>query len=105
MLIKEFEEYKEFEGGQETARSTSGGEPLYRVSQDLAALPPSRVAAGKHQSRRLPRMTQRMAALLTFRTEALGQSAALGRSREPLVLTRSGQTCHRTNIVTSQDTR
>jgi hypothetical protein len=41
MLIKEFEEYKEFEErDQEAARSTSGGEPLYRVSQDLTALPP-----------------------------------------------------------------
>jgi hypothetical protein len=43
MLIKEFEEYKEFkERSQEGARSTSGGEPLYSVSQDLTEFGPIR---------------------------------------------------------------
>jgi hypothetical protein len=39
------------------------------------------------RNRRLPGMTQRLAAPLAYRTETLGQSIALGNSREPPAFT------------------
>jgi hypothetical protein len=57
------------------------------MSQDLTTFALRYVWPKRVKNRRLPGTTQRLAALLPYRTEALGQSIALGNSREPPAFT------------------
>jgi hypothetical protein len=57
------------------------------MPQDLTAFALSHVWPKRVRNRRLAGTTQSLAALLAYRTEVLGQSMALGSSREPPAFT------------------
>ena len=71
-----------------------GGEPLWRVLDDLTIFVSALPSAKEYRNRRLPRITQRFAAFRSGlkRIEVTGTCFALGYSREPPVFTRPGRT-------------